>query len=158
MTDPIERPPIERPKGWGRPLHPALTSFPTACFSGALLTDITYWGTANMQWANFSAWLLAFGLVMAAFSVLAGIVDAAMGWRIHGARPAFVHALGYVLAILMALLNSFIHARDAWVSVVPEGLLLSLATVILMCVAGWWGHEDAYHLGHWEKRLGEKRP
>lgn len=137
---------IERPKGWGYPLHPAFTSFPTACFTGALLTDLAYWGTANMQWANFSAWLLAFGLLMAGLSVLAGVVDALTGYRIHGKRPAFVHVLGFVLAILMALLNSFIHARDAWVSVVPEGLLLSVATVILMCVAGWWGHEDSYHL------------
>jgi uncharacterized membrane protein len=132
-----------RPKGWGHPLHPAFTAFPTACFTGALLTDIAYWATANVQWANFSAWLLTFGLIMAAFSVLAVVVDLITGWSIHGSRPAFVHLLGFILAVLMALLNVFVHSRDAWVSVVPEGILLSVATVILLSVSAWWHHEDA---------------
>jgi uncharacterized membrane protein len=134
--------PLEKPAGWGHPLHPAFSSFPVTCFSLALLTDIAYWATANMQWANFSAWLLAVGLVMAALSILAGLFDALTGWRLHGTRPGLAHVLGFVLATLMALLNSFIHSRDAWTSVVPGGILLSLATVILMSVSVWWGHED----------------
>ena len=45
-----------------------LVSFPIACFVGALVTDIVYAVTANMMWADFSAWLLAAGM---AFAVLA---------------------------------------------------------------------------------------
>jgi uncharacterized membrane protein len=141
MTDPASI------RTGGYPLHHALTGFPTACFTGALLTDIVYWNTAEMQWANFSAWLLAFGLLMAAFAIVAGVVDAVMGWRLAGGRrPALVHVIGYILAVLAALLNSFVHSRDAYTSVVPLGLLLSLLTVVILSVTGWWGHEDSYRL------------
>ena len=37
------------------PIHPMWVPFPIACFSGALLTDIVYWKTAEMMWADFSA-------------------------------------------------------------------------------------------------------
>jgi uncharacterized membrane protein len=126
------------------PVHPAFTSFPTACFAGTLLTDIVYWKTAEMQWANFSAWMLLFGLVMAGFAVIAGIVDALAGLRIHGKRPALVHVIGNIIAIALAILNSFVHSRDAYTSVVPLGILISFITVIVLAVTGWWGHEDAY--------------
>jgi hypothetical protein len=46
----------------GHPIHPMLVPFPIACFSGALVTDIAYWRTANMMWSNFSAWLIFAGL------------------------------------------------------------------------------------------------
>ena len=45
-----------------RPIHPMLVPFPIACFTGALITDIAYWKTAEMMWADFSAWLLLAGL------------------------------------------------------------------------------------------------
>src|SRR4051794_14561653 len=49
----------------GHPIHPKLVPFPIVCFVGALLTDIAYWRTADIMWANFSAWLLAAGLAWA---------------------------------------------------------------------------------------------
>ena len=42
----------------GHPLHPMLVPFPIVCFVGTLVTDIAYWATANVMWADFSAWLL----------------------------------------------------------------------------------------------------
>lgn len=40
------------------PLHAILLAFPMALFSGALLSDITYLNSAEMQWSNFFAWLI----------------------------------------------------------------------------------------------------
>jgi uncharacterized membrane protein len=40
-----------------RPIHPVLVPVPIACFVGALLTDITYYATAEMMWADFSSWI-----------------------------------------------------------------------------------------------------
>ena len=45
------------------PIHPMLVSVPIVCFIGALLTDITYAVSAEMMWADFSAWLLTIGEV-----------------------------------------------------------------------------------------------
>ncbi len=59
----------------GVPLHAMIDPFPIACFTGALLTDIAYASTANVQWVNFSAWLLAFGFATGLLSALFGLID-----------------------------------------------------------------------------------
>ena len=41
------------------PLHAILLAFPVALYPAALLTDITYYNTAVVQWTNFSSWLIA---------------------------------------------------------------------------------------------------
>src|SRR3569832_1993573 len=46
----------------GRPIHPMLVPIPIACFVGALLTDIAYVASAEIMWADFSAWLLLVGV------------------------------------------------------------------------------------------------
>jgi uncharacterized membrane protein len=33
-------------------------------FVGALITGVAYWRTAQMMWANFSAWLVTVGVIM----------------------------------------------------------------------------------------------
>jgi uncharacterized membrane protein len=37
-----------------QPIHPMLVPIPIACFVGVLLTNLTYWWSAEMMWANFS--------------------------------------------------------------------------------------------------------
>ena len=46
-----------------QPIHPMLVPIPIACFVGVLLTDLTYWWSAEMMWANFSAWLVTVGVI-----------------------------------------------------------------------------------------------
>ena len=41
-------------KQGGHPVLRATTSFPVACFTCALLTDIAYVQTENIMWAQFS--------------------------------------------------------------------------------------------------------
>jgi uncharacterized membrane protein len=41
---------------------------------------------------------------------------------------------------LISLINAFVHSRDAWTSVVPQGILLSAVSAILLLLAaarGW---------------------
>jgi uncharacterized membrane protein len=35
--------------------------------------------------------------------------------------------------------NAFVHSRDAWTSVVPTGLVLSIITAVLAIVSSWIG-------------------
>jgi uncharacterized membrane protein len=129
----------------GNPLHPLLAAIPFTCFTGALLTDIAYWRSANMQWANFSAWLLAAGLFVAVFAVIVGLIDFLSDPRIRNLGMAWMYAGGNALALVLAIFNSFIHSRDAYTSVVPMGLILSALTVLIMLVTGWMGWELIYH-------------
>ncbi len=125
----------------GNLLYPLLASVPSACFTGALVTDIAYWRSANMQWANFSAWLLAAGLLIAVFAILVGIIDFAIERRVRVLRIAWLYAAGNALAVVLEIVNSFVHSRDAYTSVVPDGLILSALTVIILLATGWMGWE-----------------
>jgi uncharacterized membrane protein len=121
-----------------------LVPFPIVCFVGALITDITYANTAEMQWANFSVWLLAAGLIVALFAVIAGLIDFFSEPRIRDLTIAWVHGIGNAIALILALFNVFIHSRDAYTSVVPTGIILSALTVLVFLVTGWLGAQMVY--------------
>lgn len=118
------------------PVHRILTPFPVAYFTGALATDLAYWRTADVMWEDFSAWLITAGLIVAGLALIAAAVEVATGRQ----RAAWARAIGYVLAVLLALVNILVHSRDAFTAVVPTGLMLSaLVVVILLAMAptGW---------------------
>lgn len=129
----------------GVPIHAMLVPFPIACFTGTLLTDIIYSKSANIQWANFSAWLLAFGMFMGSLAALFGLIDLFSAPRATRPAAATWHMIGNLVLLAVALLNNIVHARDGWTSVVPFGLFLSAVTVALMVVTGFLGHRMAYH-------------
>jgi uncharacterized membrane protein len=129
----------------GNLLYPLLASVPSAAFTAALVTDVAYWESANMQWANFSAWLLAGGLVVAVFAILVGLIDFTADRRIRELDIAWTYAAGNAVAVVLAILNSFVHSRDAYTSVVPLGLILSGATVVVLMITGWMGWELIFH-------------
>lgn len=125
------------------PIHAMIVPFPIVCFTLALLTDIAFWQTSNLMWQNFSAWLLFAGLVFGGIAALAGIIDAAFRLSIGGDAPAWPHAIGSLLVLVLAFVNSLVHAGDGWTAVVPMGLALSAATVFLMLVTAWLGRAVA---------------
>lgn len=120
-----------RPVTTRRPLYRTPMAVANVCFIGTLLTDLTYWRSAEMMWANFSAWLLLAGLVMGVLAVLAALVDL-FTRRILAVRGLYL--FGYLAVLVLSLFNALVHSRDAWTSVVPTGLILSVAAVIVLLV------------------------
>jgi uncharacterized membrane protein len=131
----------------GRPLHAMLVPIPIVCFLGTLLSDIVYWQTAAMQWANISAWLLVIGLLVAFLAVIAGLIDFIKEPRIRQLGAAWIHVLGNTLALLLSIMNAMIHTRDAYTSVVPSGLILSAVVVVILAVTVWRGWTMVYRHG-----------
>jgi uncharacterized membrane protein len=129
------------------PIHPMLVPIPIACFFGALLTDAAYWRTAETMWADFSAWLITGGVVMGYLAALVGLIDFLGNRHIRAQRPAWPHAIGNVVVLILATLNLFVHTRDAWTSVVPWGLTLSAAVVLVLMFTGWMGWSMVYRHG-----------
>ena len=128
--------------------HPTvvmLVQFPFVCFALTLLTDIAYWQTGNLLWQHFSEWLLLAGLVFGGLSVIAGALDFLLRRDIRSSGPSWPYALvGGLLVLVIAFVNSLVHAGDGWTGVVPYGLVLSFLTVAVMAVTDWLGYPMFY--------------
>jgi len=131
----------------GHPIHAMLVPIPIVCFVATLFTDIVYWRTAAMLWADMSAWLLTVGLIVAVFAVAAGMIDFWSDHRIRELRAAWIHVLGNTLVIILSIFNALIHTRDAYTSVVPTGLVLSAIVVLILLVTSWNGWSMVYRHG-----------
>jgi len=108
-----------------------LTPVPVVCFTGALLTDFVYSRSAEMQWANFSAWLLLAGITVGCVAAAASVIDVVR--RDEFRRSAVrAYAIGSAIVLILSLFNNFVHSRDSWTSVVPTGITLSALTVVAM--------------------------
>lgn len=120
------------------PLHAILLAFPFPLFLGALLSDLAYWGSFQVQWANFSSWLIAGGLLVGAFVLLWALVNLFRRGAARKRRPALYFVVLLAMWVL-GLINAFVHAKDAWATM-PEGLYLSAITTLLALVAAWIGY------------------
>lgn len=131
----------------GHPIHPMLVPIPIVCFIGALITDIVYFATAEMMWADFSSWLLVVGVIGGVLAAIAGLTDFLTNRRIRAQAPAWPHMLGNLLILVLSFFNMLIHTRDAWTSVVPTGLILSIIVVLILPITGWLGWDLSYRHG-----------
>ena len=118
-----------------RPIAPMLVPFRIACFAGALVTDIVYWRSAAVMWETFSDWLVTAGMIMAGLAIIAFLIDLVGGKQIR--TLAWPYAAGYVLAVLLSLVNAFAHSRDGYTAVVPTGLTLSGLVVVILLFTSW---------------------
>lgn len=115
-------------------LHAILLAFPIALFGAALVSDIAYLNSAEIQWSNFSAWLITGALVFGALVLLWALID------LLRRRRGLIYAALLGLMCLVGLINAFQHSRDAWSSVGTTGLVLSILSALLALAAGWLGY------------------
>lgn len=118
------------------PLHAFVLSGMVPLFIGVLLSDYAYWSSYVLQWKNFASWLLIGALVFNGLALLGSIVSLIHGHKRMG-KP-LIYFLLLLATFVLGVINSFIHAKDAWASM-PTGLVLSVITVILACAATWIG-------------------
>jgi uncharacterized membrane protein len=143
-NEPILRPTAQIAR---HPIHPMLIPVPMVCFVGALVTDIAYACTAEMMYADFSTWLLLVGIVFGVLAAIAGLIDFLGNRLIRQTRPAWPHLIGNSVVLVLAFFNNLVHTRDAWTSVVPTGLILSILTVLVLPVTAWLGREMVFRYG-----------
>lgn len=122
-------------------IYRALVAFPIATFTLTVLTDLAYLQTSNLLWLHFSEWLLFAGLVVGVVAAIYLVIIC----LVRRSRPSRLHVLFGALALVLAALNSFIHTADGWTAVMPYGLATSIATVIAMLLAGWFGGWRHHH-------------
>jgi uncharacterized membrane protein len=127
-----------------QPVYATLVRFPAVCFTGVLVTDIFYWQTKLFMWNDFSAWLLTAGCIMAAFAGIAGLVTWIAQPHVRRLPFAGAHVICCLVALILSIVNVFVHSRDAYVAVVPQGLTLSIIVFVLMLLATWFGWPRLY--------------
>lgn len=117
------------------PLHPFLMLIPATCLTAGLLTDLTYWATVNTMWADFSAWLVSAGAILAWLVAIAGLIELLARPVLRASAGMAAYVLAYLAAMVLATFNMLVHSRDGWSSVVPWGLALSALTVLAFLAA-----------------------
>jgi len=117
-------------------LHTILLAGSVPLFLGALLSDIAYFKTYQIQWSNFASWLNAGGELFCGLALLAALIN------LVRARNKAGHAVTYFVLLLvtfvLGLVNAFQHAKDAW-AVMPAGLVLSAIVFVLIFLSAWIG-------------------
>jgi uncharacterized membrane protein len=114
-------------------IYGVLNPIPFGFFVAALIFDIVYARSGEMLWMKGAAWLIAIGLV---FAIIPRLVNLVQVW-ITSRRSALAgDRLDFwvnLLAIVVAVVNAFVHSRDAY-SVMPAGVWLSVLTVLLLAI------------------------
>ena len=120
------------------PLHAILLAFPFPLFLGALLSDYAYRASFQIQWANFSSWLIAGGLLVGGFALLWALIDLFRSGPARRRRSA-IYFVVLLAAWVVGFVNALVHSKDAF-AIMPEALVLSATATILAAVAAWMGY------------------
>lgn len=126
------------------PLHGILLASMLPLYLGGLLSDLAYSSSYQIQWSNFAAWLIAGAMVFTGLTLLWSLISLIGGSHRRG--WALIYFLVVLAVFILGLINSFIHARDAW-GIMPAGLVLSIIVTALAIVATWIGFTGRGHAG-----------
>jgi len=114
-------------------LYGLLNPIPYGCFVAALVFDIIYACSADILWDKGAAWLIVFGLLFAVIPRLVNLVQVWITSRQIATRTDKVDFWLNLFAIIAAIVNAFVHSRDAY-AVVPAAMWLSACTVALLAI------------------------
>ncbi|HKU85334.1 MAG TPA: DUF2231 domain-containing protein [Casimicrobiaceae bacterium] len=132
-----------------------LLLFPVSvvCFLAALVTDIAYAASAFLMWLHFSQWMIAVGLAIGALAALVLVIEFFASRVIRTGVFGWAHLVLFYAALVVELFNAFVHTRDGWTAVVPNGMILSIVGALLVLAAvavlflvpvTWFKHREVH--------------
>jgi uncharacterized membrane protein len=132
----------------GRSLYPVLRPYAVGYFFATLGCDLLYFSSQSREDRPFTAvefgliaeWLLAAGLLVAAFAGIAALIDFHGERRFRELADLGLYTGGNVLVVVLGLYNLCIRLTDGSDDLMERGLLLSSSTVVvLFCIPsqGW---------------------
>jgi uncharacterized membrane protein len=135
---------IYRP-GFAAAVFNVLNPVPYGLFVGTLIFDITYANTGNVLWGKGAAWLVTTGLL---FAITPRLINLWHVWLPPRYPVSRIEKLDFwlnLLGILAAIVNAFVHSRDAY-AIVPENVILSVITVASLSIAQFALTFDSFRL------------
>ncbi|MDF7758800.1 hypothetical protein PU683_04510 [Kosakonia cowanii] len=115
-------------------LYELLNPLPLGFFTAAWIFDILYLKSFQIMWTDAASWLIAIGLVLAIVPRLINLMQVWITQRPLATAAVKIHFWLWLVAIVLAIFNAFVHSRDAY-AVVPLGVILSTAVVALLLIA-----------------------
>ncbi len=106
---------------------------PYGLFVGTLIFDITYANTGNVFWGKAAAWLVTTGLFFAIIPRLINLFHVWLPSRYKSTSRERIAFWLNLLGIVAAIVNAFVHSRDAY-AMVPLNVILSAVTVVLLSI------------------------
>jgi uncharacterized membrane protein len=110
-----------------------LNPIPFGFFVAVLIFDVVYANSANVLWVKSASWLVSMGLL---FAIVPRLINLCYVWFLKNPASSKAEKVDFWLnlfAIATALINAFVHSRDAY-AVVPDGVWLSVATVVSLAI------------------------
>jgi uncharacterized membrane protein len=125
------------------PIHPMLIPFPIAFLVGTLVADVIYLISHQSFWAQTSFWMNIAGVITGVIAAVIGLVDFFGNVRIRKLLPAWIHLVGNLIVMGLAVVNIFVRVNNP--DIVPNlGIALSAAVALLLVVTGWFGGEMVF--------------
>lgn len=127
----------------GRSLCLVLRPYAAGYFFATLACDLLYFLTqgssdrrsAAVEFSVITEWLLAAGLLLAVVANVAAFLDFRGERRFRELADLGLYAAGHMLVVVLGLCNFAIRFTDGSDAVMETGLVLSLATVVvLLCI------------------------
>jgi len=134
----------------GRALHPVLRPFAVNAFLAAGAADLVYMQAGVFvqesvpRFVVLTEWLLAAGLVLAGLASLVALVDLLGERRFRNLPDLGLYVAGSALAIALGLHNLEIRQALGGAAIAPTGVLLSLATGLVLLATPWRGWDRLY--------------
>lgn len=131
----------------GHPIHPMLVPLPIGALVLSLATDVVFVFGGSEFWAEASWWLLWAGIVTGVLAAAVGAVDYLTIHRVRSHRAGNIHLVTNVAALALVAANLWIRAGDHATAITPAGAIITIVTVGLLGVSGWYGGELSYRHG-----------
>ncbi|MGI4982529.1 MAG: DUF2231 domain-containing protein [Janthinobacterium lividum] len=112
-------------------LFDLLNPIPYGMFVGTLIFDIIYANSADVLWAKGAAWLVTIALFFAIIPRFINLGHVWFGPRGSVGKAERTDFWFNLFGIAAAIVNAFVHSRDAY-AIVPENVILSIITVVLL--------------------------
>lgn len=112
-------------------LYSLFNPVPLGFFVAAWIFDIIYIFSTEIMWIESASWLITMGLLIAIIPRLINLVQVWISRSSPQGAATKAHFWAWLVAIILAIFNAFIHSRDAY-AVVPAGVILSTLVVLLL--------------------------
>jgi len=120
------------------PLHAIFLAFAFPMYLAAWLSDLVYMRSFQVQWLNFSQWVMVGALLFGGLALLWSLIDLIRARPIDKGRHATYFVL-LLVVFVVGFINELIHAKDAFATM-PEGMYLSFILSALAFAASWIGY------------------